>query len=120
MSRLFVPFGTQVIIQREKFKYISDSGKIVIPKTAESIPTIGIVIGVGPEVVRVKMGDMVLFSRMTGTLFYTHDPTNPRADKDTGMVEWLFLDESELKALVLQKGNQSEASITGKEAYARD
>lgn len=120
MSRLFVPFGAQVIVQREEFKYISDSGKIIIPKTAESKPTIGTIIGVGPEVTKVKLGDVVLFTHMSGTLFSTKDPTNPRAHPDTGMVEWLFLDETELKALVLQKGEGEEASITGKEAYARD
>ena len=94
MKRL-VPQNTKMIIARKEFVYKSEGG-LVIPEIAKSKTTVGNIMAIGPDVTRYVVGQEVLFTRHSGIAFSVIDRTHPRHNKDTGEVEFLILDETEI------------------------
>lgn len=105
MKRL-VPATTKILIARQEFSY---KGKIVVPETSKSKPTVGNVIAIGPEVTMWKEGDRVLFTRLSGIVFTVIDRSHPRANPDTGEVEFLIIDQTEVYGCIEEVEHAIEA-----------
>lgn len=92
MKRL-VPVSTKMLVARQEFDY---KGAIIVPEIAKSKTTVGTIISIGEEVTKYSPGTKILFTRFSGIVFTVIDRTHPRANKDTGEVEFIVLDESEV------------------------
>lgn len=84
-----------MILVRDAFVYKSESG-LVIPEVAKSKTTVGKILAVGPDVKGFEVGEKVLFTRLSGIVFTVIDRTHPRANPDTGEVEFIILDQTEI------------------------
>jgi co-chaperonin GroES (HSP10) len=84
-----------MIVARDAFVYKSEAG-LVIPDVAKSKTTVGKILAVGPDVRGFEPGERVLFTRLSGIVFTVIDRTHPRADKSTGEVEFIILDQTEI------------------------
>lgn len=101
MKKLEALYG-KMIIARDEFVYKSESG-LVIPEIAKSKTTVGRIIGVGPDVRGFEVGEKVLFTRLSGIVFTVIDRTHPRANPDTGEVEFVVLDQTEIYCKIKDK-----------------
>jgi len=100
MKRL-EPVWTKMIVARDAFVYRSESG-LVIPEVAKSKTTVGRILAVGPDVKGFEVGEKVLFTRLSGIIFTVIDRTHPRADKSTGEVEFVILDQTEVYCKIVE------------------
>jgi len=89
------PATTKLLIARQDFNY---KGLIVVPDASKTKPTVGNIIAVGPDVTMYKEGQRVLFTRFSGIVFTVIDRSHSRADPNTGEVEFLIIDQTEVYA----------------------
>ncbi len=68
MSDLIRPLGSRVLVRVEQEENITSSG-LYVPDTAKEKPQRGVVVAIGDdsEVIKVAVGDRVLFPKYTGT-----------------------------------------------------
>jgi co-chaperonin GroES (HSP10) len=103
--KCLVPRGKNIIVRRDEFKFRSKAG-IVVPETSKSLPMSGTVVAMGKDVDPIsdecQIGDKVFFTNLWGIRSSFHDPNNPFADKDTGMVELLIGEVDGLTANVVE------------------
>jgi len=100
MKRLEALYG-KMIVARDEFVYRSEAG-LVIPDAAKSKTTVGKIIGIGPSVRGFEVGEKVLFTRLSGIIFTVIDRTHPRANANTGEVEFVILDQTEVYCKIVE------------------
>lgn len=68
MSDLIRPLGSRVLVRVEQEENVTSSG-LYVPDTAKEKPQRGVVVAVGDDsdVIKVAIGDRVLFPKYTGT-----------------------------------------------------
>ena len=64
-EKVLTPYADRVLIAPEE-KLLKTAGGIIIPDTVVQKPSCGVVIAVGDECLRVKVGDNVMFGKETG------------------------------------------------------
>jgi co-chaperonin GroES (HSP10) len=84
---------------------------LVIPDVAKSKTTVGKIIAVGPDVRGFEVGEKVLFTRLSGIVFTVIDRTHPRADKSTGEVEFIILDQTEIYSKIKEVGEPQTSQV---------
>jgi co-chaperonin GroES (HSP10) len=109
MKRLEALYG-KMIVARDEFVYKSEGG-LVIPDTAKSKTTVGKIIGMGPNVVGFEVGEKVLFTRLSGIVFTVIDRTHPRAHANTGEVEFVILDQTEVYCKIKEVGEPQTSQV---------
>lgn len=62
----FIPLGARVLVRTVEVATETRSG-LIIPGEAREAPQEGTVLGVGPKVEAVKVGDVILYGKFSGT-----------------------------------------------------
>ena len=81
-TKILEPLPDRIIMKIDKFQY---HGRLVIPQTAQRMPTTGVVESVGDRVKDVKVGDHIVVPVYSGTLV-----------KFAGVAAYRVLDEREI------------------------
>jgi co-chaperonin GroES (HSP10) len=99
-----------MIVARDAFVYKSEGG-LVIPDVAKSKTTVGKILAVGPDVRGFEAGEKVLFTRLSGIVFTVIDRTHPRANANTGEVEFIILDQTEIYSKIKEVGEPQTSQV---------